>query len=284
MPLFQAIVLGLVQGLTEFIPVSSSGHLVIVPYLLGWEAPGIAFDTILHLGTLLAVLVYFWREWRRLLVAAVYLVGGVFSARWRQKVDRGDAALLGLLVLGTIPGLAAGYFFQDIFEQAFDSVALVALFFLVTAVLLAGVELYLKWHDRRQPDKSQPVNPRWGGALLVGIMQALAIFPGLSRSGLTISGGIFSGLSRERAARFSFLLSLPIILAAGLLGIWDLQKTPLSDGDGLVLLIGFAVAAVSGWLAIRWLLSFLKRRPLYIFSIYLIIISAWIIWSARLIP
>ncbi len=283
MPLLQAIVLGLVQGLTEFIPVSSSGHLVIVPYLLGWEAPGIAFDTILHLGTLLAVLVYFWREWRRLLIAAVYLVGGVFSARWRQKVDRGDAALLGLLVLGTIPALAAGYFFQDIFEQAFDNVALVALFFLVTAVLLAGVELYLKWRERRQPDKSQPVNPRWGGALLVGIMQALAIFPGLSRSGLTISGGIFSGLSRERAARFSFLLSLPIILAAGLLGILDLQKTPLSDGDGLVLLIGFAVAALSGWLAIRWLLSFLKRRPLYIFSIYLIIISALIIWSARLI-
>lgn len=284
MPLFQALILGLVQGLTEFIPVSSSGHLVVVPALLGWDEPSVAFDTILHLGTLLAVLVFFWREWWRLLTTLYRALAGIFSSAQRQKINRGDARLLGLIIIGTIPALIVGYLFQDQIESIFSSLLFVTFFFLITGVLLTVVELFLNWRQSRARTKNIQTERKdlsWGGALLVGIMQALAVLPGLSRSGLTISGGIFSGLNRERAARFSFLLSAPVILAAGALGLLELHKSSLTNNDLVALIIGFAVAAISGWLAIDWLLKFLRRRKLYIFSIYLVVLSLLIIWLAK---
>lgn len=280
MPLIQAIILGLVQGLAEFIPISSSGHLVAVSQLLGWEAPAVAFDTILHLGTLLAVLIYFWREWRRLLVVGGRLLAGVFFPSQREKINRPDAKLLGLLIMGTVPALVVGYLFRDQFEKLFESLWFVTLFFFITAILLAAVELFLRRRNARCADRPVWDKPSWGGASFIGVLQALAILPGLSRSGLTIGGGIFSGLTREGAARFSFLLSAPVILAAGALGIFELQKSSMTNSDLLALLVGFVVAALSGWLAIHWLLKFLRNRKLYVFSLYLIFFGLIIIWLA----
>ncbi len=284
MPLFQAIILGLVQGLTEFIPVSSSGHLVAVPALLGWDSPSVAFDTILHLGTLLAVLVFFWREWWRLVTVLGHALAGIFSAAQRRLINRDDARLLGLIIIGTIPALIVGYLLKDQIESVFSSLLFATLFFLITGILLTGVELFLNWRLSRARDKNVQTERKdlsWGGALGVGIMQALAILPGLSRSGLTISGGIFSGLNRERAARFSFLLSAPVILAAGAMGLLELHKSSLANNDLVSLVVGFAVAAVTGWLAIDWLLKFLRHRKLYVFSIYLVVLSLLIIWLAK---
>jgi len=281
MLLFQAIILGLVQGLTEFIPVSSSGHLVAIPALLGWDAPSVTFDTILHLGTLLAVVIYFWNEWRRILVVLGRALAGIFSLSQRQKIDRRDARLLGLLAIGTIPALIIGYIFRDEFARVFDSLLFVTMFFLITAVLLTVVELFLRRRDSRGSRGERPILPGWMGSFGIGVLQALAILPGLSRSGLTISGGIFSGLSREGAARFSFLLSAPVILAAGGLGLIELQSSSLTNNDLLSLIVGFSVAAVSGWLAIYWLLKFLRRQKLYVFSVYLIVLSLVIIWLGK---
>ncbi len=281
MLLFQAIILGLVQGLTEFIPVSSSGHLVAVPKLLGWDSPSIAFDTILHLGTLLAVLIYFWNEWRRILIVIGRAIAGVFSPAQREKIDRRDAKLFGLLALGTVPALVIGYLFQEQLAKVFDSLLFVTMFFLITAVLLAAVELFLRWRAARGSRGERPILPGWMGAFGIGVLQALAILPGLSRSGLTISGGVFSGLSREGAARFSFLLSAPVILAAGGLGLIELQSSSITNNDLLSLIVGFLVAAFSGWLAIYWLLKFLRRQKLYVFSIYLIVLSLVIIWLGK---
>ncbi len=254
MTLLRAIVLGLLQGATEFIPVSSSGHLVLVPWLLGWEEPGLTFDTVLHLGTLLAVLAYFWRDWWRLITA--WLRG---LARWRW--DDPDARLAWLLVVGTIPAAVLGFLLEDFFESLFGQPAWVAVFLLVTAAVLALSE----WLGRRQ---RQIDALRWPDALLIGLGQAAAIAPGISRSGATMAAGLFRGLERPAAARFSFLLATPVILGAGAFKLLDLFTLPGPLAQAPVLLAGFLAAAISGYLCIWGLLRYLQRGSLYPFAIY----------------
>lgn len=254
MTLLRAIILGLIQGATEFIPVSSSGHLVLVPWLLGWEEPGLTFDTVLHLGTLVAVLAYFWRDWWRLITA--WLRGLV---RWRW--DDPDARLAWLLVVGTIPAAVLGFTLEDFFESLFGQPAWVAFFLLVTAALLALSE----WLGRRG---RQIEELRWSDAVLIGLGQAAAIAPGISRSGATMSAGLFRGLERPAAARFSFLLSTPVILGAGAFKLLDLFSLPDPLAHAPVLVAGFLAAAISGYLCIWGLLRYLQRGRLYPFAIY----------------
>lgn len=254
MSVFQAIVLGIVQGATEFIPVSSSGHLVLVPWLLGWEYPPLVFDTVVHLGTLLAVLGYFWRDWWELITAWLH---GLRRMDWSDT----RARLVWLLVLGTVPAAVLGYALEDLFESLFSEPALVSFFMLVTAALLATSE----WRGRQTRSLSELGRV---DALTIGLGQAAAIVPGISRSGATISVGLFRGLNRAGAARFSFLLGTPIILGAGLFQLLKLSDEPQSGVTPLILVAGFVSAAVTGYLSVSFMLRYLQRGKLYPFAFY----------------
>jgi undecaprenyl-diphosphatase len=254
MDILQAIVLGILQGATEFIPVSSSGHLVLVPWLLGWPEPGLLFDTIVHWGTLLAVLAYFWRDWWQLIGA--WLRGLV---RWDWSDPQ--ARMLWLLALGSIPAAILGYLLEDFFESLFSAPVWVGIFMLVTAGLLAGSE-YMARQTRATGDLN------WRDSLVIGFAQAAAIAPGISRSGATISAGLWRGLQRAEAARFSFLLGTPVIFGAGLFQLLDLLADPNPLAQAPILAVGFAAAAVSGYFCIWALLRYLQRGRLYPFAVY----------------
>jgi len=245
-----AFLLGILQGATEFLPVSSSGHLVLVPWLLGWPAPGLAFDVVVHWGTALAVIVYFWRDW----------VNIVKEARFFPK------NLASLILLGTLPAALLGYLLEDFFEGMFARPVAAAGFLLVTATLLAATE----WLGRRERDLDKLT---WLDALIVGLAQALAILPGISRSGATIAAGLARGLRREPAARFSFLLATPIILGAGLLKVMDLAQTGDLAAQAPMLVVGFVTAGVVGFGCIHFLMRYLQRRRLYPFAVYCAVVG-----------
>jgi undecaprenyl-diphosphatase len=255
---FQALLLGIVQGLTEFLPVSSSAHLVLVPWVLGWDVEpeaAFVFDVLVQLGTLTAVVIYFWPDLVHMLRSTLR---AAIARRWT-----GDAylRLTWLVVLGTVPAVAAGLLLKPLVEAAFGSPTAVSLFLLVTAGLLAGAE---KVGRRSKALESAS----WIDALWVGLAQAISIFPGISRSGSTIAAGLARGLQRPAAARFSFLLSIPVMIGAGLVAGLDLAALPDAAAYGPVVLVGFAAAAVVGYLSIRWLLTFVGRHSLTAFSIY----------------
>jgi undecaprenyl-diphosphatase len=266
MNLFQALILGIVQGATEFLPVSSSGHLVLVPWLLGWNDPSnrwyldsgsgfqLVFDVVLHLGTACAILIYFWRDW-------LDIAWAVVRAIQRRSLADPKARLALLIILGTIPAALAGYFLEDTVEAAFSRPIAAAGFLLVTAALLAGSE----WMGRREREL---VHLTWIDALLVGIGQALALFPGISRSGATIATGLARGIKRAPAARFSFLLATPIIFGAGSFKVLDLIQAGGMVSHVPVLVTGFVAAGIVGYLCIHLLLRYLQDRRLYPFAIY----------------
>ncbi len=254
MDIIQAIVLGLLQGATEFIPVSSSGHLVLVPWLLNWESPRLVFGTVVHWGTLVAVLAYFWRDWLTLIGA---WLRGLVRWDWRDPLAR----LMWLLILGSVPAAVLGFLLEDFFESLFGKPAWVAFFLLVTAALLVVSERLGK-RSREMGDLS------WADALLIGLAQASAIAPGISRSGATMAAGLFRGLDRTVAARFSFLLATPIILGAGLMQLAGLAGAADAAAQIPALVAGFLAAAVAGYLCIWALLRYLQRGRLYPFAVY----------------
>lgn len=258
MTLFQSIILGIVQGITEFVPVSSSGHLVLTPYFMGWEIPAhdaFIFNVLVQLGTLLAVFAYFWRD---LLVITRAFLAGLLE----RKPFGNPSSLLGwYLILATIPAALAGLMIKDVVESVFDNPIITAFFLLGTAVLLLIAERVGK-RNRCLETLS------WRDAMFVGFFQILALFPGISRSGATITGGMLSNLDRQTAARFSFLMSVPIMLAAGLVASLEMVKIPGYLELIPSLLTGFFTAAVVGYLSIHWLLRFLAQRPLYVFAAY----------------
>jgi undecaprenyl-diphosphatase len=240
----RALVLGILQGLGEFLPISSSGHLIAVPWLLGWPDSGLAFDVALHLGTLVAVAAAFWKDWVRLLTAGVKgLVAG------RPFADP-DSRLLMYLALATIPGAIAGKLLEEWAESTFRSPLLVA-------TMMAVMGLLLWFADRRANRVPGDEHFSLRDALVIGASQALAIVPGTSRSGVTISAGLLLGHRREAAARFSFLLALPITAGAALLKVPVLFRPGADPGP---VLVGMAAAAVSGFLAIQLLLALVRTR------------------------
>lgn len=263
----EAIVLGIVQGATEFIPVSSSGHLVIVPWLLGWDHQGLLFDTVLHWGTLAAIFAVFWRDFWRIIVASLQSIV-------RRSLADPNARLGWFIVVGSVPAALTGLLFKDFIESLFASHLAAAGFLLVTAALLAGSE---QLAARARQDK-QAETMTWADVIVIGLAQAIALAPGISRSGSTIATGLARGLNRAAAARYSFLLGTPAFFGAGLLQISDALAT---DGAEVAaqfpfLVVGFVASAVTGFLAIRFLLTYLRRHTLYVFAIYCVAMSAFV--------
>jgi undecaprenyl-diphosphatase len=269
----EIIVLAIVQGLTEFIPVSSTAHLRIVPALLGWKDPGAAFSAVIQIGTLVAVLSYFWRDVVRILNAMV-------ADLRRGKLATTHDALLGwMIAVGTLPIIVFGLAFKEQIKTSLRSLY-------VMSAALAGVALLLLlaewaiWRRRAAGIQRRDVNAvGWTDAIVVGFAQAAALVPGTSRSGATILGGLCCGLTREAAARFSFLLSLPAIFAAGVFELIEARHVLLaSPHDAAKLAVALVVTAAVGYATIPWLLAFLRKRTMFVFIMYRVLLAALLVW------
>ncbi|MCE5243751.1 MAG: undecaprenyl-diphosphate phosphatase [Syntrophobacteraceae bacterium] len=267
MDLMQAIFLGAIQGIGEFLPISSSAHLVLTPWLFGWTDPGLSFDVALHFGTLVAVLLYFWRDW--------IAIAGAGLGFQKQTAGFAEIAypkyLLWALILGTVPGALAGYFLEHYAEREFRNPLLIA-----ATLSLMGFLLF--WADRRLRNTRDMGHVTGRDALLIGIAQALAIVPGISRSGATITAALLMGIDRVSAARFSFLLSTPIIFGASAMKVNGF----LHAGAGWMELAGILTAAVTGYLSIAALIGLVNRVSYKVFFWYrlalaLLIVSLWLL-------
>lgn len=260
MDLFQAFILGIVQGATEYIPVSSSAHLVLVPWLLGWPDAPFAFEVLVQWGTLVGVFIFFWQDiW---LITKAVLLGIVQG----KPLATFEAKLGWLVIIATIPAVVIGWLFKDFFESAFAVPAYAGGFLILTALLLIIAERY----GSRQRELTEL---GWFDAVLVGFWQAAAILPGISRSGATIGGAVLKGFNRTAAARFSFLMSIPVLLGAGLVALNDLLEAGTLAKELPTISVGFVAAAISGYACIRWLLYYLQRHSLNIFAMYCIAVS-----------
>ena len=268
MDLLQAVVLGIVQGLTEFLPISSSAHLIIVPLLLGWPQPGLAFDMALHLGTLVAVFSYFWRD---LAAMALALPRGLRAGR---PLADPHARLAVWLIAGSIPAGLAGLLFESTIEQRFYTDAGLERGLVVIALAMILLALLLWLAERAAASARDLKDIRLRDALVVGLAQAVALVPGVSRSGSTLTAGLMCGLTRPAAARFSFLLGTPLILLAGLKQLVDVARSGLSAGDYLPFAAGFMSSAVVGYLCIAFLLRYLQVRTTAVFIVYRLLLGA----------
>jgi undecaprenyl-diphosphatase len=264
MSILQSIILGIIQGLTEFLPVSSSAHLVLTPYLLGWKIPAeeaFIFDVLVQVASLVAVIAYFWTDLRAIVRAWLKCIVQ------RKPFSDPQARLGWLLILATIPAGLAGLLVKNLIEKAFASPVATASFLFVTAGILTAAEYF-----SQQKREIEQLN--WKDALWIGLAQAVAIFPGISRSGATISGGMACSLKRPASARFAFLMSIPIMLAAGLLASLDMVKVPGFMSMLPVFIPGLVASAIVSYFAIRWLLKYLTQRSLYIFALYCAILGS----------
>jgi len=269
MDIIQAIIMGMVQGLTEFLPVSSSAHLVIAPELLGTQS-SLAFDTLLHVGTLLAVIGYFWKDITSMIKSFVSSLLDIPRGKFKEGVaDDPYKRLAWLVVVGTIPAGLMGVLLKSEFEDLFNSVTIVGFFLLVTGVILWGSE----WIAKRNIDKKgkDVKEVSFTNSLVIGVFQGLAIAPGISRSGSTIAAGLFSGLERKLAARYSFLLSIPAILGAALIQAKDIVSF---DANTEVLIAGFLSATIFSYLAVKFMMGYIQKHSLNIFAIYCWIVGA----------
>ena len=256
MTIFQAIVLGLVQGLTEFLPISSSAHLSLTPFLFGWEDPGLAFDVALHFGTLLAVLWFFRKEWIELIRAAWQIVS-------TRRVETVEQKRVIFLILATIPGAIGGLLLEEKAETVFRAPVLTA-----SALIVMGIIL---WAVDRFSSEARPMHQmKWIDAVLIGTAQVVALVPGVSRSGSTITAGRALQFDRQTAAIFSFLMSMPITAAAIVLKAPDVLR---AGGLGIQVAVGVIAAGVSSWLAIAVLLRYVSRHSYGIFALYRLVLG-----------
>jgi len=256
-----------VQGLTEFLPVSSSGHLVIFPEIFGLPTPSLGFDVLVHIATLVAVVGYFSRDLANIVVAVVA------PRRMKRQEAQFWRRVLLFLIIGSIPTGLAGVLLGDVFEDMFSQTLTVGIFLILTSMLLTGSD-YALGRVSKQPVPFEKI--RATDALIVGCFQALAIAPGLSRSGTTIAGGIFLGLDRAAAARFSFLLSVPAILGAFLLNLGDISEA-FGNGQATANMMGALAAAVSGFLAVFFLMRYVKEHRLRIFAVYTFLVGVLVV-------
>lgn len=264
MDLFQALILGLVQGLTEYIPVSSSGHLVIVPWLLGWPDAPFTFEVLVQWGTLVGVFIYFWRDiWE--------IVQGVIQGLLKgQPLATFEAKMGWLVVVATIPAVVFGLLFKDFFESFFDKPIYVGILIGLASLILVAAE---RFGSRQRNLESIG----WLDAIVIGFWQVITMVPGVSRSGATITGGMLRGFDRHAAARFSFLMSIPALGGAGVIALKDLLEAGNLSSELPALTVGFIAATVSGYLCIRWLLGYLKGHSLYVFAVYRVVFSLIVI-------
>ena len=270
MPLLHAIILGIIQGLTEFLPVSSSAHLALIPWLLGWNDQGLSFDIALHVGTVLAVIVYFFRDWVQVIAEGFGLNVG------SDPAIRRNPRLLWLLVLGSVPAGIAGLLVKDLAENVWRNNQ-----YLIGSMLIL-VGLFMWWADHQGSRRKDLGNVSPTDSLTIGAAQALALVPGVSRSGITICAGLLRNLDRETAARFSFLLATPAIAGAAAKDAWDLMRhgggiASISPDMRTALLVGVIVSAIVGALTIKFFLNFLRRRSLSFFVWYRVIFGIIVI-------
>lgn len=256
MTILQAVILGIVQGLGEFLPISSSAHLVLIPWLVGWQDPGLTFDVALHMGTLLAVVLYFWRDWM-----------GLFKGAIRPKPSY-ERRMFWYLVIATIPGAAIGLALESKAETVFRNPLLIGVM-----LIIMGILLYVA--DRRRQLRTMDTMTLFD-AILIGLSQALAIIPGVSRSGSTMTVARWLSLTREDAAKFSFLMSTPIIMGAGLLSIRHLHLTDINTA----FIVGVITSFIIGILSISFLLRYLKTSDFKIFVGYRFLLGLAVILIA----
>lgn len=255
MNILEAIFLGFIQGATEFLPISSSGHLVLIPAIFGLSQPNLSLIAIAHMGTLLAVLIYFWRDLWAILIAVLQ------GLRQRNPMGSSDSRLGWYIVVGSIPTAVIGLLFADFFEAVFGSPEIAAFFLLITAVLLVVGERVLT-------GVKNIAQMSWADAIIVGLTQTFALFPGISRSGSTIAASLWRGLDRESAARYSFLLGVPAILGAGLLSVFDISAAGNIGSQLPIYVATFLSAAIAGYACIAFLLRWLRNHSFYVFAIY----------------
>lgn len=272
MNLFEAVILGIVQGLTEFLPISSTAHLRIIPALAGWKDPGAAFTAIVQIGTLAAVLIYFFRDITAILRE---VVRGMLTGR---PLGTPEAKMGWMIAAGTIPIVVFGLLFKTEIETSLRSLYWISCALIGLALLLTLAEGRVKKRLGRGLGMKSMEEIGWKEALLIGLAQSVALIPGSSRSGVTITGGLFLNLSREAAARFSFLLSLPSVFAAGIFQLYETRDVLLSSPDNLTaILVATLVSAVVGYLSIAFLLNYLKHHTTKVFILYRLVLGAGIL-------
>ena len=255
MTLFEALLLGLIQGATEFLPISSSGHLILIPALFNLSTPSLSLVAVAHIGTLVAVLIYFRQDISQI------IKGVVIGLQKGSPLENTEARLGWYIVAASIPIAVAGLTMSDFLETVFSAPSTVAFFLLVTAVILViGEQLY--------SGKKKLSQMGWSDAIIIGIVQVFALFPGISRSGSTITASLWRGLSRAESARFSFLLGIPAILGAGLFGLADILVSDELIVQLPIIITVFLASAVSGYACIYFLLNWLRQHSLYLFAVY----------------
>ncbi|MCX5750635.1 MAG: undecaprenyl-diphosphatase UppP [Candidatus Saganbacteria bacterium] len=269
MSILQAVFLGIVQGLTEFLPISSSAHLTIFQYILGIP-PDIPFDVTVHLATLFAVLLYFWKDILNLIAG---FFNGLLQLAHRDTIgfkNNRDFYFSILVIIATIPTALMGFLFKDFFESLFSSLLAIGCFLILTGILIVLAE----WRKRGDKQIGQVF---WWDAVIIGVGQGCAIAPGLSRSGTTISTSLFRGFNRELAARFSFILSIPAIFGAFLLQLKDVAKVGMQGSSGGLLLVGFIAALISGYLAIKVFMRIIEKTSIRGFAYYCFVVGALVV-------
>ncbi len=265
MPIEQVIVYAIIQGLTEFLPVSSTAHLVLIPWLMHWKDPGLTFDVALHVGTLIALLSFYWRDWIDILGTAFGLRRTLFERDYAER-----RTFLWWMVVATIPAAVAGGLFEKYFEHE------VRQYYIIAASLI-GVALVMYFAERLTAQHKKIQEMTFGDTLFVGCLQAVALIPGVSRSGITITAGLFRGLTRGAAARFSFLLSTPIIAGAAVKKGWEIHHAGIPADMRTPFIVGIIVAAVVGWITLRLLTLFYERHSLDSFLVYRIVLGILIL-------
>jgi undecaprenyl-diphosphatase len=269
---FQALIIGIIQGLTEYIPISSTAHIKVIPSLLGWPDPGAAFTAVIQWGTLVAAIIYFWSD-------IVHITEATLTALFAGKPMQTPEAKMGwMIALGTVPVVIAGLVLKKHIEGPLRSLYVISATAIVMALVLMAAEWVVRWRERVFRKQKDMGELGWWDALGVGIAQAFAIVPGASRSGVTITCGLFLGIRRDTAARFSFLLSLPAVFGAGLFELFHERKELLhSQGGVLNLVIATVVSGIVGYATIAFLLAYLKRHTTYLFIVYRIVLGVSIL-------
>lgn len=255
MNIFRAIILGIIQGVAEFLPISSSAHLILFPYLFGWKESGLSFDVALHFGTMLAVLTIFFKDWWILFVGAIKGI--------KEKKQNSNSKMFWYLVIATIPAAIMGLFFEDVIEGIIRN----KIWIIALALAIMGALIYIgdKWADKHYKIETKFENITLRQALIIGLSQIFALIPGFSRSGTTILAGRLQGLSKEAATKFTFLLSVPVICGATILKIFDLELSK-------EVIIGILSSFATGILAIKFLLSYIKKHDFSIFAFYRVVL------------
>lgn len=277
MSLFQAMILGIVQGFTEFLPVSSSAHLIFIPKFLGWADQGLAFDAIIHLGTLLAVIIYFRKR-------MITLIRGLYA----DDANHADRRLGWMIVLSVIPALFAGFLMSEVFTIEIRSPLVIAVSLIFWGIVLGVADRFALKHESMKALKQWDNPPAgeagrtmeylsWPKALFISCAQVISLIPGTSRSGITMTAGLFSKLTKEAAAEFAFLMSIPVIAASGMLKLFEMVKTGGGEVVSMPLIVGLLFSAVSGFFAISALMKFIKHRSFMPFAVYRVVVGILIL-------